>query len=168
MILAACKPKAPERVPVPLTEDTTFLTGTIYLVRHAEQHPGEDSDLTKEGHARAGALYHMLKDSGLNKIYITRFKRSLQTADSLRLYKHIDTCYYMADTTGESLIYEISRHQDWGKRLLVVGHSNTLIPIMRSLRARPPVDSIGATEYDRLFIIRKYRDSVSLRQLRIL
>lgn len=161
LVLMACQSK-PVRQPVPVTEDSTFLTGTFFLVRHAEKHPGVDSTLTQEGYTRAHHLYTLLEDSGLQKIYFTPFKRTVQTADPLFGHLHLDTVYYMPDTTGESLIYEITRREDWGKRLLIVGHSNTLLPIMRALKAKPPVDSIGDHDYDNLFIIYKHRDSVKV------
>lgn len=161
LVLMACKSK-PVRQPVPVTEDSTFLTGTFFLVRHAEKHTGMDSTLTQEGHIRAHHLYTLLEDSGLQKVYFTPFKRTVQTADPLVEHLHLDTVYYMPDTTGESLIYAITRKEDWGKRLLIVGHSNTLLPIMRALKAKPPVDSIGDRDYDNLFIIYKHRDSVKV------
>lgn len=161
LLLLACQ-QAPERQPVPVTEDSTFLTGAFFLVRHAEKNPGADSTLTEEGRLRAQHLYTLLKDSGLQKIYFTPFKRTVQTADPMQEQLQLDTVYYMPDTTGESLIYEITRRQDWGKRLLIVGHSNTLLPIMRALRAKPPVDSIREKDFDNLFIIHKYRDSVKV------
>ncbi|PSL46774.1 histidine phosphatase superfamily protein (branch 1) [Chitinophaga niastensis] len=165
IIVVGCKPKQPVRTPVLVSEDTTFLTGTFYIIRHAERNPGPDSTLTAAGLQRAGALYALLKDSGLNKIYLTHYKRSIGTADSLRLRLHLDTCFYKADTSGESLIYEITRHEDWGKRLLVIGHANTLIPILHSLRAKPRIDSIGDKEYDRLFIVRKNREGTTLKEI---
>lgn len=158
-LLPCCQP-SPHRQPVAVTEDSTFLTGTFFLVRHAEKNPGRDSTLTRAGVERAEKLYALLKDSGLQKIYFTPFKRTVQTAAPLYRQLPIDTAFYMPDTTGESLIYEITRRRDWGRRLLVVGHSNTLIPVMRALKAKPPVDSIGDKDYDNLFIVRKYRDSV--------
>lgn len=158
----ACEQPAPVKEPVPLTEDSTFLTGTFFLVRHAEQLPGYDSSLTAPGFKRAGELYRFLKDSGIQKIYITPFVRSAEMADSLREYAHIDTTTYNPDSTGEGLIYEITRHDDWGKRLLIIGHSNTMVPVMRSLKAKPPADSIS---YSDMFIIRKYRDSVKSKKI---
>lgn len=165
LLFVACKPKRPPRQVVPVSEDTTFLTGTFYVVRHAERNPGPDSTLTAAGRERAGALYRLLKDSGLNKIYTTPYKRTIETADSLRIRLHLDTCFYAADTSGESFIYQVTRHEDWGKRLLIVGHSNTIIPILHSLRAKPHTDSIGENEYDRLFIVRKNKDGTTLREV---
>jgi phosphohistidine phosphatase SixA len=157
----ACEQPLPVKEPIPLTEDSTFLTGTFFLVRHAEQIPGYDSSLTTAGFQRAGELYRFLKDSGIQKIYVTPFLSSIETADSLREYLQLDTASYKADSTGEGLIYEITRRDDWGKRLLIIGHDYTLPPVMKSLKAKPPVDSIG---YADLFIVRKFRDSVKMKK----
>lgn len=165
LLFVACKPKRPVRQQVQVSEDTTFLTGTFYVIRHAERNPGPDSTLTAAGQERAGALYRLLKDSGLNKIYITPYKRTMATADSIRIRLHLDTCFYAADTTGEAFIYQVTRHEDWGKRILVVGHSNTIIPLLRSLRASPHIDSIGENEYNRLFIVRKNKDGTTLKEV---
>jgi phosphohistidine phosphatase SixA len=163
MLLAccvACEQPVQVKEPIPLTDDSTFLTGTFFLVRHAEQIPGYDSSLTTTGFRRAGDLYRFLKDSGIQKIYVTPFLRSIETADSLRQYVKVDTAFYNPDSTGEGLIYEITRHDDWGKRLLIIGHNNTIVPVMRALKAK--ADTIS---YSDLFVIRKYRDSVKSKKI---
>lgn len=159
LMLAACGQREQRaRVTVPVAEDSTFLTGTFFLVRHAEKNPGADSTLTPAGLLRAGNLYRLLKDSAITRIYSTKFKRTMQTGDSLRLRNKIDTVLYEADSTGESLLYEISRRGDWGKRLLVIGHSNTLIPIMKSLNVKPKIDSIADKDFGNLFIVYKTKN----------
>ncbi|ATL49467.1 hypothetical protein COR50_21070 [Chitinophaga caeni] len=153
--LAACQNGEKKVVQVAVQEDTTFLTGKFFLVRHSEKFPGYDSSLTEEGMQRSGNLYWLLKDSGIQKIYTTRFVRTIQTADSLRIYKKLDTVFYQADTTGEGLLVQISKHHDWGKKLLVVGHSNTLIPIIKSLGGKAPLDHIADDDYSNIFIVDK-------------
>jgi hypothetical protein len=139
----ACEQPLPVKEPIPLTEDSTFLTGTFFLARR-------DSFLN-------GNLYNFLKDSGIQKIYLPSFS----DADSLRKYVLVDTASYKADSTGEGLIYEITRRDDWGKCLLILGHGYSLPPAMKSLKAKPPLDSIG---YADLFVVRKYRDSVKIKK----
>lgn len=167
LMLAACGGTT-QKAPVPVSEDSTFLTGTIYLVRHAEKYPGMDSTLTPAGRNRAGALYRLLKDSSISKIYCTHFKRSVQTGDSLRILGHIDTAFYKPDSTGESLLYEISRRGDWGKHILVIAHSNTMIPILKSLNAKTRMDSIADADYGNLFIVRKTRAASRVQHIRLL
>jgi hypothetical protein len=152
LLWIGCKP-APSRPVIEVSDDSTFLTGTFFVVRHAEG----DSALSAAGRQRSGALYNRLKDSFINKIYITSYLNSSQTADSLRLLKHIDTSYYEADTSGESLIYQVTRHNDWGKRILVIGHSHTIIPILRSLKVQGPLSPIPDSDFGRIYRVKMGR-----------
>lgn len=159
-LLVACQETAPPREAVPVAEDSTFLTGTFFVVRHAANYPGFDSTLTPEGQCQAGALARLLRDSAIDKIYFTHFKRSIATADSLRAALHTDTVFFNADSSGESLLYELTRHGDWGKRVLVIGHRPALLPMLRSFKAKPPVDSVPENVYDELFTVYKKQDTV--------
>jgi phosphohistidine phosphatase SixA len=176
LVFAACKQRRSARPTTPVAEDTTFLTGTFYIACHGESYPGEDSSLTPAGHKRAGALYRLLKDSGISKIYTTPYIRSIETADSFRIYRHLDTCIYQADTVGESFIYQLSRREDWGKRIFVVAHRYTILPILHSLRAEIRMtndDLLGGVKTAKdsienmLFIVRKTSAGTELKELRI-
>ena len=57
----------------------------VYLVRHAEKISGEDPLLTAGGNKRAGDLMRALKDKNIKRIYVTEYKRTQNTGDSLRL-----------------------------------------------------------------------------------
>ncbi|MEI9957485.1 MAG: histidine phosphatase family protein [Ferruginibacter sp.] len=46
---------------------------------------GKDPVLTKEGNQRAGDLMRTLKDKHIKRIYVTQFKRTQMTGDSLRI-----------------------------------------------------------------------------------
>ena len=155
----ACEQPLPVKEPIPLTEDSTFLTGTFFLARHAEQ---TDTCLPDYGFQLSGDLYRFLKDSGIQKIYFTPYTTGMRdTPDSLREYLRMDTATYKADSTGEGLIYEITRRDDWGKRLLIIGDGYAIVPMMKSLKAKPPADSVN---YSDLFIVRKFRDSVKVKK----
>jgi hypothetical protein len=41
-----------------------------------------------------------------------------------------------------------------GKTVVVVGHSNTLLPLIESLGGTPPVEKIADNEFDFLFTVR--------------
>ncbi|HNG63191.1 MAG TPA: histidine phosphatase family protein, partial [Ferruginibacter sp.] len=57
----------------------------VYIVRHAEKESGKDPVLTPGGFKRAGVLARALKSEGIQKIYVSRTRRSQLTADSLRI-----------------------------------------------------------------------------------
>lgn len=160
----ACQQPLPERRPVPVSEDSTFLTGVFFLARHAQE--CDSTMLTDSGYLKAGALYRLLKDSGVQRIYLTPYVASRETAESLRTYLHIDTVTYKPDSSGEGLLYEITRREDWGKRLLIIGQQKTLVPVIRSLKAKAPVDSIKEADYSSLFIVRKSRDTARCKRIR--
>src|SRR5690242_18739697 len=98
----------------------------IYLVRHAEKGAGQDPLLTVEGNKRSGDLMRVLKNRGIKHIYVTEFRRTQSTADSLRIQSGIDTVHYLADTSCVDLIKKLKKNNDLNKPILIIGHSNTI------------------------------------------
>ena len=112
---------------------TSATETTIYLVRHAEKEKGDDPLLAESGKQRAGDLMLTLKGKQLQRIYVTQYRRTQMTGDSLHIQMGIDTVHYLADITGNSLLEKITVMNDFGKVILVIGHSNTLSFIMEKL-----------------------------------
>jgi phosphohistidine phosphatase SixA len=124
----------------------------IYLVRHAEKQAGTDSELTDDGNKRAGDLMRAFKNKNVKRIYVTQFKRTQMTADSMRLQLGIDTVHYQADEDGIDLFNKITAHNDFNKTILIVGHSNTVPDYIKKLGvANYPQANISSTEFDNLF-----------------
>lgn len=150
--------------PFSVNAQSLRLTGktTIYLVRHAEKEKGNDPGLTTTGKQRAGDLMRLLKNSHLQRIYVTQFRRTQMTADSLRIQLGIDTVHYLADTTSNDLLEKIKEHHDFGKTILIIGHSNTVpVIIKRSGVLKRPAD-IPDNEFDNLFIVKKVNGKAML------
>ena len=125
----------------------------VYLVRHAEKEAGNDPLLTREGNKRAGDLLRKLKEKNIQRIYVTEYRRTQNTADSLRIQLGIDTVHYIADTTGEDLARKIIEHNDLNATILVVGHSNTIPKIIQKLGLPEyPSAYIPDKEFDNLFL----------------
>ena len=139
----------------------------IYLVRHAEKEQGDDPLLTKEGNKRAGDLLRTLKNKNIRRIYVTEYKRTQNTGDSLRIQLSIDTVHYIADTTGEDLAKKIIEHHDINAAILVIGHSNTIPKIIQRL-ALPdyPRDYIPDKEFDNLFLLQFKKSKPSLERMK--
>lgn len=126
----------------------------IYLVRHAEKDTGKNPLLTEAGKKRAGDLLHALKNEKIQRIYTTPFRRTIMTGDSLRIQQQIDTAYYLADTTAESLLAAIRLKQDVGKTILVIGHSNTIPALVRHLGVIDfAIKEFPENEYNNLLLI---------------
>ena len=146
IFFAACKDMRP--MEETLSSDTT----TIYLVRHAEKDltdKGEDPALTAEGLARAQRLAQEFKDIPLHAIYSTRYQRNLNTIRPLAEQKGLKAQQYEALAYDDLISDLFEKHE--GQAVLISGHSNNLLPIIKFLGATPPQDSIAHDEYNKLF-----------------
>ena len=141
-----------------LNAQTTPATGNktkIYIVRHAEKQAGEDPLLTPEGNIRAGDLMRTLKNKRIKRIYVSQFKRTQQTADSMFLQLGIDTVQYNADVSCTDLFNAIEKKQDWNKHILIISHSNIMQKIIFNLGVTNfSQQNIPANEFDNLFLVR--------------
>lgn len=131
----------------------------IYIVRHAEKYTGKDAGrdplLIATGMQRAGDLMRYLKDMKIKHIYVTPYKRSGMTADSMRIQLGIDTVHYKADTLCDDLVKKITEKNDLGNAILIIGHSNTLPKIIRRLGIVDyPQADIPDNEHDNIFLVR--------------
>lgn len=139
----------------------------IFIVRHAEKETGKDPLLTAAGNTRAGDLVRTLQNEGIQKIYVSQYKRTQNTGDSLRLQLKIDTVHYAADTICDNLINAIMEHSDFGKTILIIGHSNTLPQIIRKLGvADYPYGDIPDNEFDNLFEITYKKEKAKLKKMK--
>jgi len=134
----------------------------IFIVRHAEKEKGSDPALTTEGKRRAGDLVKALHRENIQRIYVTQFKRTQQTADSLRIQLNIDTVQVLADTSCIQLFEAITQHQDWNRPILIVTHSNIIQKIIYKLGLIDfPQQNTSESEFDQLYMIRlKHRQPV--------
>ena len=140
-----------------LTAQTVTPAGKIiiYLARHAEKEKGDDPQLTNKGKQRAGDLMRTLKNKKIQHVYVTQYRRTQMTSDSIRIQLAIDTVHYLADSTGNDLLEKIKVHNDVGKTILVIGHSNTIPVIIKKLGVKnQPIPGIPDNEFDNLFIVK--------------
>jgi len=126
---------------------------TVYIVRHAEKQstPG-DPDLTPAGEKRAVALRETLEKRNIAAIFTTNTRRTRATIAPLATALKLPPIVYDA---GKQLgIAEQIRDEYKGKTVVVVGHSNTVLPLMQELGAALPVAQIGDNEYSYLFVVK--------------
>ena len=124
---------------------------TIVVVRHADKiDNSDDAVLSPIGEAQAKRLAHVLKDVGITAIYVTQFKRTIQTATPLAdLLKIKLSSYEQTDIDG--VVKEI-RHKHPKEVVMVVGHRSTVPRVLKQFGASEPV-ALGSSEYDSLFIL---------------
>jgi 2,3-bisphosphoglycerate-dependent phosphoglycerate mutase len=140
---------------------------TFYIVRHAEKDTagGNNPAISVTGKERAGDLFRALKKKKIDLIFISQYKRTGMTADSLRIYQHIDTVHYAADLTGDKLFEQINLRAGKAKNILVVGHSNTLPGIIRKAGVLSyTVKEIPDGEYDNLFVVTQNKGKATMKQ----
>jgi broad specificity phosphatase PhoE len=145
-----------------------FSPGTIvYLVRHAEKDTGNNPPLTKAGFERAKDLLIQLQTKGVSKIYSTKYKRTNQTADSIKIASNLSTIIYEADTIGNDLVAKIISNNDNGKTILIVGHSNTIPKLIRRLGVTSyTVQNLGDNEFDNLFVLTYKKRKIKFKQIK--
>ncbi|WP_442509253.1 di-heme-cytochrome C peroxidase [Novipirellula sp. SH528] len=120
----------------------------IYLTRHAEKRSGDDPDVTSQGETRARRLADLMSRIGITRVYSTNFRRTQQTAAPTATAAGIDVNIYDA---AKPLATEIKGLLS-GERVLVVGHSNTLVPIATALGVNQTI-SIDENTYDNLLFV---------------
>jgi broad specificity phosphatase PhoE len=126
---------------------------TVILVRHAEKAatPGSDPALSEAGAARAQELARVLAASGVTAIYTTQFARTQQTAAPLAAALKVEPVVLTAGGPYAADLAQRIRATHAGATVLVVGHSNTTIEVMKALGATN-LPSIPESQFDDLFI----------------
>ncbi len=132
-------------------------TTTIIFVRHAEQtsHEAVDPSLSQAGKRRVAELTRQLVDAdviaGIDAIYSTSFKRSIETVQPLADRLDLPINIYDGEDT-ETVLEEILKAHK-GKIILVVGHSNTVPELIANLGASKKVPPIEPGEFDNIYVI---------------
>jgi broad specificity phosphatase PhoE len=154
---AGCGPSCSCYGPVPEAAEVT-----VYIVRHAEKEvPPDDADpelnpeakkdppLSPAGQLRAMGLTEDLPIKDLDAIYVTRTKRSYDTASAVIALTGIDPIYYPGRDIDGMVTRLRKRH---GESVLIVGHSNTIPPLLAALGVEPRVE-IGEDQYGDLWVV---------------
>lgn len=100
-------------------------TTTYYLIRHAEKDrtdkTNKNPDLNKKGVQRAQKWATYFSDINLDAVYSTKYNRTIQTATPTSKSKKIKIQHYDPKKMYDSIF----RKKTKGKKVLIVGHSNT-------------------------------------------
>jgi phosphohistidine phosphatase SixA len=125
---------------------------TIYLVRHGEKDltPGlADPLLTPAGEARAQLLAKRLASHHPAALFTTDTRRTRATLAPLAQSIGLTPEVYSAK---EPAALASRLQQEYvGKTVVVVGHSNTLLPLLAALGVAPLPGEIRDEEYNYLF-----------------
>jgi len=136
----------------------------VFLVRHAERlDQSQDSALSAEGRERAARLARMLRDAQITAIYVSQYRRTVETAKPLGDLLGLPPQPVPADDP-DTLLAKL-RSLGPRARALVVSHSDRLPVLLKSLGLEQDL-TIPADEYDDLFIVFP-QDKTGARVLRL-
>lgn len=127
----------------------------VYIVRHAEKETSDvknnDPELSAEGRDRAVALNSFLRKEKLSAVYSTRYKRTTQTAAPVAQRNGVPVKTY--DANDPAGIAKLIKADFRNQKVLIVGHSNTILELVKAFGETPPVDKLNDDDYDLIFTI---------------
>ena len=128
---------------------------TIWVVRHAEKLTDDLKDanpnLSEKGIQRAEDLKQYLSKKKIEKIFSTPFLRTKNSAEPLAKMLNIEVEIYQTKVNAD-FANKIKALPN--RNILIVGHSNTVIEIVKILGAKPPVQTLKDDDYDFLFEVK--------------
>ncbi len=139
-----------QRLLIPSLKDKN--QSTFFLVRHAEKEEGgSDPMLSEIGVVRAERLGHIFRKLGLDGIYSSDYYRTKDTCKPTANQHKMDiTIYNVQDQTAS---FEHFKELGHNKKMLVVGHSNTIPALLNYLTQTEEYPTMPHEQYDRLFIV---------------
>jgi len=133
------------------TASVAQTTTTFILVRHAEKGTDDprDPELSDAGKQRAQSLANLLKETKVDAIYSTPYKRTKNTVAPLALAKSVEV-----GTMGvkmEELDAILKKHE--GGTVVIAGHSNTIPGIANYLTGQQTYQNFDDSDYDNILIV---------------
>jgi 2,3-bisphosphoglycerate-dependent phosphoglycerate mutase len=137
----------------------------VWVVRHAEKLTVDSSDkdpeLAEDGKVRAQALAKLLKSEKIDSIFATNYKRTKLTGFPLADIIGITVKTY-DPAQIKALAKEWSKNAA-GKKLLIIGHSNTVLEIIEAFGGKKPVNELTDEDYDYIFELTVKGDKVEVK-----
>ncbi len=135
-------------------------TYTLYFTRHMEKTDEKtDPDLSMAGQQRALMLAQTLKNSNIEAIFSTNFKRTKQTGEALGKHLGLSVQSYPSKDF-DGIIASIKGLK---KNALIIGHSNTVSELVKA--AGGSAKTLEEDDYGDLFQVVVNGDSVVTNRL---
>jgi len=128
----------------------------VILVRHAERaaEPAGDPNLSEAGQRRARALKEALRHAGITTVVATEYRRTRETAAPIAEAMGLET--EVIGAAGRPLAEHVAevatRARQAEGNVLVVGHSNTVGPLLAALGG-PEVLPICENRFGNLLVL---------------
>lgn len=139
---------------------------TIILVRHAEKDISDggassDPNLSTEGKLRAKRFARIIKKYKPKRIYSTNYQRSIQTVKPLAEKRNLQIQIYDPRKQNE-LVEQILSFKK-GRRIVVVGHSNTIPALANLLVKEDKYKNMAESEHNKIWIIRIKKGKIKVK-----
>jgi broad specificity phosphatase PhoE len=127
---------------------------TYYFIRHAEKDRSDPENsnpsLTDSGQVRAQNWMRVFNDVALDAVYSTDYNRTQQTAAPTAASKSLKIQSYNPSNLNDSIFSAATR----GKKVLVVGHSNTTPSFVNAVLGNETYADIDDANNGNLYIVR--------------
>lgn len=132
---------------------TADKTTTYYLIRHSEKDRTNPTDrnpnLNIAGEKRAQNWAEYFKGTPIDAVYSTNYNRTIQTATPTAFSNNLKV-----DTYDPSNMYDsIFQKNTKGKRVLIVGHSNTTPVFANKILGENKYENMADDDNATLFIV---------------
>jgi phosphohistidine phosphatase SixA len=125
-----------------------------YLVRHAEKDTSvagatmmpANPPLSEKGIQRSARLASLLEKENIDYIFSTKYLRTQSTAQPLATLIGKEIQFYEI-TKGTAFSDSIQQMPFLGKTLLIIGHSNTIPPLVNALIKTNKYQNLSDNEY---------------------
>jgi 2,3-bisphosphoglycerate-dependent phosphoglycerate mutase len=136
---------------------------TIILIRHAEKETAATTDqndppLASVGKERAERLRNRVGRFHPGAIYSTNFQRTRETVAPLAAKRHLTVQIYDA-SKPQDLVNTIMASRT--KRFVIVGHSNTIPPLVNLLTGKDLFKNLQDPEYSVIWVVRMRNGKVT-------
>ena len=150
-----------------LPDSTETTISKYYFIRHAEKDESNKSDrnphLIEIGRDRAEKWTTVLNNEKLDKVYSTDYHRTKETANPIAIKNNTQISIYdPRNIDSEKFLKETS-----GKKVLVVGHSNTIPAFVNSIVGSNKYKDIHHNNYGNLYIVTIINNKTSSQLLTI-
>jgi len=139
--------------PIQAQSPTDSKVSSFYFIRHAEKdtsNPADrDPDLVMEGVLRAARWSSIFNRIDFDIIYSTDYKRTRNTALPIAEQKKLPLTFYSPN--GFDSVDFLKNN--FGKTVLIVGHSNTVPSMVNALIGEKQYKQIKEINYTNLYII---------------
>lgn len=139
-------------------------TTTYYFIRHGEKvDDSKDPDLSEKGFERAKMWNELFSEIKLDAIYSTDYQRTMQTVTPTATIQNINIIKYNPKTIN----IESFKNENLGKKILVVGHSNTIPNFVNQIINQKIYADIEDITFGNLYIVTIKDNNISHQLLKL-